>query len=67
MALFLYRVKGFVVVDENLSVEVVVGDGGDRCGCIRGSSGLRRHVWGGRNEDGFTKDMTGKAVFISKK
>jgi hypothetical protein len=59
-------VKGFIVVDVDLSIEVVVGDGGNRCGCVRGSSRLRRHVWGGRNEDSFPKDMTGKSCFYNQ-
>jgi hypothetical protein len=63
MMLFLDRVEGLIVVDMNLSVKVIVGDGGYRCGCVGGSSGLRGHVWGGRNEDGFPKDMTGKGCF----
>jgi hypothetical protein len=49
MTLFLDRVEGFVVVDMNLSIEVVVRNGGNRCSCKRGGKGLRRHVWGGRN------------------
>jgi hypothetical protein len=38
-------VEGLVVVDMDLSIEVVVGDSGDGCGCVRGSSRLGRHVW----------------------
>jgi hypothetical protein len=60
--LLLDRVEGFIVVDVDLSVEVVVGDSGDGCSCVRGSGGLRQHVWG-RNEDGFPKDKMDKSCF----
>jgi hypothetical protein len=56
-------VEGLVVVDMNLGVKVVVGDSGYGRSCIGGSSRLRRHVWGGRNENGFPKDRTGKSCF----
>jgi hypothetical protein len=51
MALFLDRVEGLVVVNMDLGVEVVVGNSGGRCSCIRSSGGLRQHVWGSRNEN----------------
>jgi hypothetical protein len=64
MTLFLNGVEGFIVVDMDLSVEVVVGNGGDRCNCIRGS-GLRRHVWGRNRKASFFKDkMKNKSCFI---
>jgi hypothetical protein len=62
----LNRVEGLVIVDVNLSVEVVVGDSGYGCSCIGGSSGLRRHVWGSRNESSFPKDKTNKICFYKQ-
>jgi hypothetical protein len=61
--LFLDGVERLVVVNVDLSVEVIVGNGGDRCGCIRSSGGLGRHVWGGRNESAFPKDKMNKSCF----
>jgi hypothetical protein len=56
-------VKRFIVVNVDLGVEVVVGDSGDRCSCIKRSRGLGRHVWGSRNESGFPKDKMNKSCF----
>jgi hypothetical protein len=59
-------VEGLIVVDMDLGVKVVVGDCGYGCGCIGGGSGLRRHVWGGRNESGFPKDKMNKTCFYKQ-
>jgi hypothetical protein len=61
--LFLDRVEGFIVVNMDLSVEVVVGNNGDGSSSVGGSSGLRRHDWGGRNENNFPKDRRSKFCF----
>jgi hypothetical protein len=65
-ALFLDRMEGLVVVNVNLGVKEIVGDGGYGRGCVRGSSGYLRHVWGGRNEGSFPKDETNKTCFYKQ-
>jgi hypothetical protein len=63
VTLFLDRVEGLVVVDMNLGVKIVVGDGGYRGSCVGGGGRKMRHVWGGRNECSFPKDETNKSCF----
>jgi hypothetical protein len=66
MALLLDGVERFIVANMNLGIEVVGGNGGYGCSCIGCSSGLLRHVWGGRNECGFPKDKTDKGCFYKQ-
>jgi hypothetical protein len=66
-ALFLDRVEGLVIVDVNLGVKEIVGDGGYGRGCIGGSSGYLRHVWGVGMKAVFLKMKRIRSVFISKR